>query len=59
MKLKIYFDNGKKGRDNWGCEGTLESGTQQIIDYLEVLLERIKKEYVKPKQNESEVNNGK
>ena len=47
MKLKIYFDNGKKGEDNWGCEGTLESGRKQIIDYLEALLEKIKKEDLK------------
>jgi len=44
MKLKIYFDNGKKGEDKWGCEGTLVAGKKQIIDYLEVLIERIKSE---------------
>jgi len=30
MKLKIYFDNGKKGEDKWGCEGTLVAGKNKL-----------------------------
>jgi|TARA_Y100000310_G_C20613882_1_gene779521 hypothetical protein len=42
MKLKINFDNEKKGKDNWGCKGELITGKTAIIEFLETLIENIK-----------------
>lgn len=42
MKLKIYFDNEKKGKDNWGCEGELVAGKRAIMEFLILLINNIK-----------------
>jgi len=42
MKLKISFDNEKKGKDNWGCSGTLIAGRKAIVEFLETLIDNIK-----------------
>jgi hypothetical protein len=52
MKLKLYFSNGRKGNDNWGTNIQLESGALQIIEILEELLSKIRKEIAEPKKAE-------
>ena len=42
MKLKIHFNNEKKGKDNWGCDGELVAGKKAIVGFLETLIENIK-----------------
>ncbi len=42
MKLKIEFNNQKKGKDNWGCKGELIAGKKAILEFLETLVKNIK-----------------